>query len=35
MIGGTAIGAGNVISGNAGWGIDLVGTAAANLVQGN
>ncbi len=33
LIGGTAPGAGNVISGNAGWGITI--SASANVVQGN
>jgi hypothetical protein len=36
MIGGTAAGAGNVITGNAGDGVSIVGSSAvANIVQGN
>jgi hypothetical protein len=34
-VGGTEAGAGNLISGNKGYGIDLFGTANANAVQGN
>src|SRR5439155_1210568 len=34
-LGGTAAGAGNLISGNSGYGIALTNTASGNLLQGN